>query len=214
MALGEDLRMWLCRISEFLGNEDKLLLKLLHYGRIPWGKLDAIQSPAELYHATVTTYSSQPTATDDQFLSTMIHCISILKGPDLWGERCIEALDNYNLPARSTLKAGTTINYPSRTTELMECLVTAYVCMEIDQRKSLLTYLGERHLCLHPDRASVDAVFSRLFHGCWISTEEEPEVFVSALKAVGAPQESFEAIFSYLDKYGIPHSDPQASTGM
>ena len=220
-----NLRKWLTRILELLGNEGRLLLKLLHYGRIPWGKLDAIQSPAELYTATVlspevtsSSSSSQLTPTDDyvtptQFLSTMIYWLSILKGPDLGGERCIQALDDYSLPEPSTLVPAAAIDYPSREAELMECLVTAYVRMKVDERKRLLTYLGERHLNLHADHASVYAVFSKLFQDDKISTEEEPEVFISALKSAGAPQESFQAIVSYLDKYGIPHSDPQASIG-
>ena len=168
-----NLRHWLTHILELLGNEGRLLLKLLHYGRIPWGKLDAIQSPAELYTATVirpevtsSSSLSQLTPTDDhvtptQFLSTMIYWLSILKGPDLGGERCIQALDDYNLP--STLEPAAAIDYPSRKAELMECLVTAYVRMRVDERKHLLTYLGERHLNLHADHASVDSVFSKLF---------------------------------------------------
>ena len=226
MALDDsNLRHWLTHILKLLGNEGRLLLKLLHYGRIPWGKLDAIQSPAELYTATVirpevtsssSSSLSQLTPTDDhvtptQFLSTMIYWLSILKGPDLGGERCIQALDDYNLP--STLESAAAIDYPSREAELMECLVTAYVRMRVDERKRLLTYLCERHLPLHADHASVDSVFSKLFQDDKISTEEEPEVFISALKSAGAPQESFQAIVSYLDKYGIPHSDPQASIG-
>lgn len=189
------LRKWLLKVKTSLSRDEWALLLLSYFDDFPYGKLERMGDPSELYNQLA---SGQVFSATESF-QLLLNRLALLKED---GRACIDLLRDpeYHLSLPETCPD---LNQKlSRRSQLMEAIVAALVELTPRQLDRLMKHLGTTWLRWHRDHCELFRVVSQLRFQL-IITVENTEAFVNGLKHVQAPQSAIDRLWVYHGTYGL-----------
>ncbi len=190
-----NLRKWLQNVQKRLSQTEWILLLLSYYDNFPFGKLENLNDPADLYNqlADSETFSST------EAFQLLLNCLALLNKS---GKACIDLLQDPNYELSQPESCPDLERKLSQESKLMEAVVAALVALTPRKRDRLIKYLGTTQLEFHEDWCTLFRVVSELRQR-HIITAKETQVFVEALKHVRAPRTAIDRLWLYHNKYEL-----------
>ena len=183
----DKLRVWLQRVHKTLSPSKWVLLLLCYFDNFPFGMLEKLQDPADLYNRLVCS----DTFSNTEVFQLLLNRLALL-GSD--GRKCIDLLQEFELAQpESCPELGRKISQESR---LMEAIVAVLVKLTQQQQERLVKLLGTTLLKYHEGWCTTFGVISELRHQ-QIVTAMETQPFLDALRNIRAPKSAIDPLYRY-----------------
>ena len=190
-----EIRKWLEDVEKRLSDELWSLLKLSYFAEVPYGELQSLQHPADLYNKLIENHGF----TSDESLQLLLNRLSLFRRE---GKICVSLLSKHEIPLPESISGLR--GKLSEMSELMECIVSTLVELDSAKRKRYVEHLGWTYLGIHPDKNTCTCinVFSGLCHNKAINVHDA-SLLVKALVVMGAPQTAFQPLQKYYDNHNL-----------